>query len=166
MARFRCNTHLSQASQKGGRLQVLLVGGATRMPAVRQFVQNMTGLTPRDGLVDPDAAVAAGAAVYAGVLSGQRDDVDLLDVWQSALLRCLLDDRLKAGGEMREEFMQEPLRMPAVESAEDSESGGEGEDRRTAAESGKWQAGADAAASLGAAGSAGVPGVPATVTSE
>ena len=36
--------------------QVLLVGGATRMPAFRRFVQNMTGLQPRDSLVDPDEA--------------------------------------------------------------------------------------------------------------
>jgi molecular chaperone DnaK len=36
--------------------QVLLVGGATRMPAFRRFVQNMTGLRPQDTLVDPDEA--------------------------------------------------------------------------------------------------------------
>lgn len=45
--------------------KVLLVGGATRMPAVRQFITNMTGLEPvgADGGVDPDEAVALGAAV-------------------------------------------------------------------------------------------------------
>ncbi len=35
-------------------MQVLLVGGATRMPAFRRFVENMTGLQPRETLVDPD----------------------------------------------------------------------------------------------------------------
>ena len=37
-------------------MQVLLVGGATRMPAFRRFVENMTGLQPRGTLVDPDEA--------------------------------------------------------------------------------------------------------------
>lgn len=43
--------------------KVLLVGGATRMPAVRRFITNMTGLQPMDADVDPDEAVALGAAV-------------------------------------------------------------------------------------------------------
>eukprot|EP00882_Tetradesmus_deserticola_P024988 GHRQ01027378.1.p3 GENE.GHRQ01027378.1~~GHRQ01027378.1.p3 ORF type:complete len:106 (+),score=34.91 GHRQ01027378.1:44-361(+) len=45
--------------------KVLLVGGATRIPAVQRFITNMTGLTPvgADGGVDPDEAVALGAAV-------------------------------------------------------------------------------------------------------
>jgi molecular chaperone DnaK len=50
--------------------KVLLVGGATRMPAVQRFISNMTGLTPvgADGGVDPDEAVALGAAVQVGRL--------------------------------------------------------------------------------------------------
>ena len=51
--------------------QVLLVGGATRMPAIRRFVRNMTGLDPAEFVVDPDLAVAAGAAVQAGIYDGQ-----------------------------------------------------------------------------------------------
>jgi hypothetical protein len=44
--------------------KVLLVGGSTRMPAVKRFLTNMTGLTPEDNdAVDPDEAVALGAAV-------------------------------------------------------------------------------------------------------
>jgi molecular chaperone DnaK len=48
--------------------KVLLVGGATRMPAVQRFITNMTGLAPVgvDGGVDPDEAVALGAAVQVG----------------------------------------------------------------------------------------------------
>jgi molecular chaperone DnaK (HSP70) len=42
---------------------VLLVGGSTRMPAVRRFVRNMTGLEPVEADVDPDLAVALGAAL-------------------------------------------------------------------------------------------------------
>jgi hypothetical protein len=53
--------------------KVLLVGGATRMPAVQRFIRNMTGLTPvgADGGVDPDEAVALGAAVQVS-RSGRR----------------------------------------------------------------------------------------------
>jgi hypothetical protein len=52
--------------------KVLLVGGATRMPAVQRFISNMTGLTPvgADGGVDPDEAVALGAAVQVRIWCG------------------------------------------------------------------------------------------------
>jgi heat shock 70kDa protein 1/2/6/8 len=83
-------------------LQVLLVGGATRMPAIRRFVTNMTGLTPRPELVDPDAAVATGAAIYAGVLSGHIQDLMVLDVWQAALMRAYAKRELKANPAVRE----------------------------------------------------------------
>ena len=53
--------HWRTASNCARDLQVLLVGGATRMPAVRRAVHNMTGLPLRPGNIDPDAAVAVGA---------------------------------------------------------------------------------------------------------
>jgi heat shock protein 1/8 len=68
--------------------QVLLVGGATRMPAVRRFVKNMTGLEPKPGLVDPDLAVAYGAAVQAGIYEGSVQDLMIIDVWQASLMRA------------------------------------------------------------------------------
>lgn len=86
----------------GWYMQVLLVGGATRMPAIRRFVTNMTGLTPRPELVDPDAAVATGAAVYAGVLSGHIEDLMVLDVWQAALMRAFAKSELKNNAATRE----------------------------------------------------------------
>lgn len=52
-------------------MQVLLVGGATHMPAIRRFVRNMTGLEAAEFVVDPDLAVALGAAVQAGIYEGQ-----------------------------------------------------------------------------------------------
>jgi molecular chaperone DnaK len=58
---------------------VVLVGGMTRMPAVREKVTELTGKEPHQG-VNPDEAVAIGAAVQAGVLSGDVKDVLLLDV--------------------------------------------------------------------------------------
>ena len=58
---------------------VVLVGGMTRMPAVREKVTELTGKEPHQG-VNPDEAVAVGAAVQAGVLAGDVKDVLLLDV--------------------------------------------------------------------------------------
>jgi molecular chaperone DnaK len=59
--------------------KVILVGGPTRMPIVSEFVKKVTGLEPERG-VDPMECVAMGAAIQAGVLSGEVKDVLLLDV--------------------------------------------------------------------------------------
>ena len=58
---------------------VVLVGGMTRMPAVREKVTELTGKEPYQG-VNPDEVVAIGAAIQAGVLAGDVKDVLLLDV--------------------------------------------------------------------------------------
>jgi len=59
--------------------EVILVGGQTRMPLVQQAVKDLFGKEPRKD-VNPDEAVAVGAAIQAGVLSGDVKDVLLLDV--------------------------------------------------------------------------------------
>jgi molecular chaperone DnaK len=59
--------------------EVILVGGQTRMPKVQEAVTNFFGKEPRKD-VNPDEAVAVGAAIQAGVLSGEVKDVLLLDV--------------------------------------------------------------------------------------
>ncbi|GCF13124.1 molecular chaperone DnaK [Haloarcula mannanilytica] len=59
--------------------EVILVGGSTRMPQVQDQVEEMTGQEPKKN-VNPDEAVALGAAIQAGVLSGDVDDIVLLDV--------------------------------------------------------------------------------------
>src|SRR5512145_2851241 len=59
--------------------EVILVGGQTRMPLVQKVVKDLFGKEPRKD-VNPDEAVAVGAAVQAGVLSGEVKDVLLLDV--------------------------------------------------------------------------------------
>jgi molecular chaperone DnaK len=59
--------------------EVILVGGATRMPMVQQLVRELTGKEPHKG-VNPDEVVAVGAAIQAGVLAGEVRDVLLLDV--------------------------------------------------------------------------------------
>jgi molecular chaperone DnaK len=59
--------------------EVILVGGMTRMPKVREVVENFFGSKPHTG-VNPDEVVAMGAAIQAGVLQGDVKDVLLLDV--------------------------------------------------------------------------------------
>jgi len=59
--------------------EVLMVGGSTRMPQVQEQVEEMTGKEPKKN-VNPDEAVALGAAIQGGVLGGEVDDLVLLDV--------------------------------------------------------------------------------------
>lgn len=59
--------------------EVILVGGATRMPVIQELVKRLTGKEPHRG-VNPDEVVAVGAAIQAGVLAGEVKDVVLLDV--------------------------------------------------------------------------------------
>lgn len=59
--------------------EVVLVGGSTRVPKVRQLVKDIFGKEPHQG-VNPDEVVAVGAAIQGSVLSGDRKDVLLLDV--------------------------------------------------------------------------------------
>jgi len=59
--------------------EVILVGGSTRIPAVQEAVEERVGKSPNKG-INPDEVVAVGAAIQAGVLSGDVDDLVLLDV--------------------------------------------------------------------------------------
>ena len=75
-----CKTALEDAGLKVGDVDdVILVGGQTRMPLVQQKVQEFFGQEPRKD-VNPDEAVAMGAAIQGAVLSGDKTDVLLLDV--------------------------------------------------------------------------------------
>ncbi len=79
-----CRGPFEQAVRDAGLTQdqihrVILVGGSTRMPAVTGLVREITGQDPDKG-VNPDEAVAVGAALQAGVLKGEVKDILLLDV--------------------------------------------------------------------------------------
>jgi molecular chaperone DnaK len=75
-----CRKALSDAGVKAAQIdEVVLVGGMTRMPKVRQIVKEFFGKEPHTG-VNPDEVVAIGAAIQAGVLQGDVKDVLLLDV--------------------------------------------------------------------------------------
>ncbi len=74
------NSALSDAGLKASEIdEVVLVGGATRMPMVQDLVRSLTDKEPHRG-VNPDEVVAVGAAIQAGVLGGEVKDVLLLDV--------------------------------------------------------------------------------------
>ena len=64
---------------KSGINEVVLVGGSTRIPAIQQLVQSLTGKKPNRS-VNPDEVVAIGAAIQAGILAGEITDILLLDV--------------------------------------------------------------------------------------
>ena len=75
-----CKKALTDAGvTKDGIDEVILVGGMTRMPKVREVVESFFGSKPHTG-VNPDEVVAMGAAIQAGVLQGDVKDVLLLDV--------------------------------------------------------------------------------------
>lgn len=75
-----CKTALKDADLAGSDIdEVILVGGQTRMPKVGKMVQDFFGKEPKRD-VNPDEAVAMGAAIQAGVLGGDVKDVLLLDV--------------------------------------------------------------------------------------
>ncbi|KQS04061.1 Fe-S protein assembly chaperone HscA [Sphingomonas sp. Leaf357] len=75
-----CKKALADAGVKAADVtEVVLVGGMTRMPKVRQVVKDFFGKEPHSG-VNPDEVVAMGAAIQAGVLQGDVKDVLLLDV--------------------------------------------------------------------------------------
>ncbi|MBM4243329.1 MAG: molecular chaperone DnaK [Deltaproteobacteria bacterium] len=76
----RCRQALKDAGKQARDVDhVILVGGATRVPAVRRAVEGLFGKAPHAD-IDPDAVVALGAAVQAGILSGGSSDMLLLDV--------------------------------------------------------------------------------------
>lgn len=80
----RCKKPFQQAIDDAGLKlddldHIVMVGGSTRMPAIQDLVQELTGKEPNKG-VNPDEVVAIGASVQAGVLKGDVKDVLLLDV--------------------------------------------------------------------------------------
>ncbi len=102
--------------------EVILVGGMTRMPKVQEMVESFFGKSPRKD-VNPDEAVAAGAAIQGDVLSGGRTDVLLLDVTPLSLgietLGGVFTKVILALGNKKIGFLKSNL-FAAVEDAESS----------------------------------------------
>jgi len=81
----KCRKPVEQAMKDAGLSsgqvdEVVLVGGSTRIPAVQDLVKSLTGGKEPNQSVNPDEVVAIGAAIQAGVISGEVSDVVLLDV--------------------------------------------------------------------------------------
>jgi sugar (pentulose or hexulose) kinase len=76
--------------------RVVLVGGATRMPAIGRLLSVLTGVVPQK-TVNPDEAVALGCAVHVGVLDGKEGMGTVLNPMQAAILRAVAEQQQKQG---------------------------------------------------------------------
>ena len=87
---------VSEASlERSSISKVLLVGGVTRMPAIKRVVQDVFGNAARPAL-DPDRAVACGAAIQGGIITGEQCDRILVDVTPHTLSVECLDSDMKS----------------------------------------------------------------------
>jgi molecular chaperone DnaK len=109
-----CKVALKDAGLSAGQIdEVILVGGMTRMPAVEDRVHKIFGKEPNKG-VNPDEVVALGAAIQGAVLTGDLNDVLLLDVTPLSLMTRLIDKNTTIPAKKSEMFSTAEDNQPAV----------------------------------------------------
>ena len=86
---------------------VVMVGGATRIPAVQQLVKVTTGADIKRVRVNPDEAVSLGAAILAGILDGDVTGMTVMSAWQAEMYRALGNLRLSDFEEQEEGEVEE-----------------------------------------------------------
>lgn len=92
--------------------KIILVGGSCKMPTVREFVRQITGITP-DTSVDPDIAIAEGAGIYAAMKSRDLKDVVLTDICPFTLGIAVNNDILRDGSMMMSSIIPRNSTLPS-----------------------------------------------------
>lgn len=94
--------------------RVVLVGGATRMPAIGRLLSVLTGVAPQK-TVDPDEAVALGCAVHVGILDGKEGMGTVLNPMQAAILRAVAEQQQRQEGLLSDDFEDDDDDFDSVE---------------------------------------------------
>jgi molecular chaperone DnaK (HSP70) len=100
---------------------VILVGGASRMPCIVRTVQTITGIDPKR-TVNPDEAICLGAGIFAGVLDGKIEGFEVLSSMQAAILRLIAEETAKGNPMFTQPQEQSLLTTPQQSEQKSSKS--------------------------------------------
>ncbi|MBR6960599.1 MAG: Hsp70 family protein [Clostridiales bacterium] len=92
--------------------RIILVGGSCKMPTVREFIRQITGITP-DTSIDPDIAIAEGAGIYAAMKNKDLKDVILTDICPFTLGIAVNNDILNDGSQMMSSIIPRNTTLPS-----------------------------------------------------
>ena len=92
--------------------KIILVGGSCKMPTVREFIRQITGITP-DTSIDPDIAIAEGAGIYAAMKNKDLKDVILTDICPFTLGIAVNNDILNDGSQMMSSIIPRNTTLPS-----------------------------------------------------
>ncbi|MBP5180756.1 MAG: molecular chaperone HscC [Clostridiales bacterium] len=92
--------------------RVILVGGSCKMPTVREFIRQITGIVP-DTSIDPDIAIAEGAGIYAAMKNKELKDVVLTDICPFTLGVAVNNDLLNDGSQMMSSIIPRNSTLPS-----------------------------------------------------
>ena len=92
--------------------RIILVGGSCKMPTVREFIRQITGITPYTS-IDPDIAIAEGAGIYAAMKNKDLKDVILTDICPFTLGIAVNNDILNDGSQMMSSIIPRNTTLPS-----------------------------------------------------